>query len=89
MSQFKSVHWATEHWFNELADGMNAVAGDSNALCTVKRQLLKYLMHKHRVAQEMQCWRRSAVTWTGSQLVTPTTSKQTVPLMDNTSPGCC
>lgn len=34
MGQFKSVHWATEHRFNELADGMDAAAGDSNALCT-------------------------------------------------------
>lgn len=47
MNQFKSVHWATEHWFNKLAGGMTAIAGDSNALCTIK--LLKHLMHKHRV----------------------------------------
>lgn len=50
MSQFKSVHWATEHWFSEPADGIKAMAGERNALCTVKRQLLKHLMHKHTVA---------------------------------------
>lgn len=52
MSQFKSVHWVTEHQFSELADGINAMAGESNAPCTVKRQLFRHLMHKHRVARD-------------------------------------
>lgn len=52
MSQFKSDHWATEHWFSELADGINGRAGESNALCAVKIQLFRHLMHKHTVASD-------------------------------------
>lgn len=77
MSQFKSVHWTTEHWFSELADGINAMAGESNALCTVKRQLSCISIQEPVTG--LQCRRRFAVTWTGSQLVTLTTSKHVFP----------
>lgn len=35
------VHGAAEQWFSELPDGINAVAGESNAQCTVTRQLFR------------------------------------------------
>lgn len=63
--------------FSELADGINAMAGESNALCTVKRQLSCISIQEPVTG--LQCRRRFAVTWTGSQLVTLTTSKHVFP----------